>query len=40
MGWGNELVVRESPARKNVRAGAENIVGIRNQTMTVEDTTD
>jgi hypothetical protein len=34
------LVIRQSPAGKNVSAKAEDIVGIRRQSTTGEDTTD
>jgi hypothetical protein len=37
--WSNELVVGEPPAGKNVNTEAEDIVGVRNQATTVEDTT-
>jgi hypothetical protein len=36
-GWSNELVVRQSPADKNVSKKAEDIVGIRDQESTSED---
>jgi hypothetical protein len=35
--WSNELVVRQSPAGKNVNTEAEDTVGIRHQTTTDED---
>jgi hypothetical protein len=38
--WSNELVVRQSPARKNVSTKAENIVEIRHQATTGEDKED
>jgi hypothetical protein len=38
--WSNELVVGQLPAGKNVNMEAENIVGIRYQGMTGEDTAD
>jgi hypothetical protein len=37
--WSNELVVRQSPAGKNVSTEAEDIIGIRHQATTGEDTT-
>jgi hypothetical protein len=36
--WGNQLVVRRSPAGKNMSMKAQNIVGIRHQETTGEDT--
>jgi hypothetical protein len=36
--WSNELFVRQSPAGKNVSTEAEDIVGIRRQPTTGEDT--
>jgi hypothetical protein len=38
--WSNELVVRQSPAGKNVSTEAEDIVGIHHQATTGEDTAD
>jgi hypothetical protein len=38
--WCNEFVVGQSPAGKNVSMEIEDIVGIRHQTMTGEDTAD
>jgi hypothetical protein len=38
--WSDELVVGQSPAYKNVSTEAENIVRIRHQAMTDEETTD
>jgi hypothetical protein len=38
--WSNELVVRQSTAGKNVSSEAEDIVGIRHQGTTSEDTAD
>jgi hypothetical protein len=38
--WSNELAVRQLPAGKNVTMEAEDVVGIRHQTMTGEDTAD
>jgi hypothetical protein len=35
--WSNELIVRQSPAGKNVSMEAEDIVGICNQARTGED---
>jgi hypothetical protein len=35
--WSNELVVRQSPAGKNVNMEAEDIVAIRHQAMTGEE---
>jgi hypothetical protein len=36
--WTNELVVRQSPTSNNVSMEAEDIVGIRHQVTTGEDT--
>jgi hypothetical protein len=36
--WSNELVVRQSPASKNVSTEADDIVGIHHQATTGEDT--
>jgi hypothetical protein len=38
--WSNELAVGQSPASKHVSTEAEDIVGVRHQTTTVEDITD
>jgi hypothetical protein len=38
--WNNELVVRQTPAGKNVAAEAKDIVRIRHQATTGEDTAD
>jgi hypothetical protein len=38
--WGNELVVRQSPASKNVSMKAKDIVEICHQAKTGEDTAD
>jgi hypothetical protein len=38
--WSNELAVGQSPAGKNVNMEVEDIVGIRHQAMTGEDTED
>jgi hypothetical protein len=38
--WSNELVVVQSPTDKNVSTEAEDIVRIRHQATTGEDTTD
>jgi hypothetical protein len=38
--WGNALVVTQSPANKNVSTEAEDIVEIRHQKTTSEDTAD
>jgi hypothetical protein len=35
--WSNELVMRESSAGKNLSTEAEDVVGIRHQTTTGED---
>jgi hypothetical protein len=35
--WSSELVVRQSPAGKNVSTEAEDVVGIRHQATTGED---
>jgi hypothetical protein len=40
LSWGNELVVEQSPASKNVTTVVEDIVGVRHQTTTVEDAAD
>jgi hypothetical protein len=37
--WSDELIVRQSPAGKNVSTEAEEIVGIRHQATTGEDIT-
>jgi hypothetical protein len=38
--WSNALVVRQTPAGKNVSTEAEDIVGIRHQATTGEDMAD
>jgi hypothetical protein len=38
--WSNECVMGQSPAGKNVRTEAEDVVGIRHQATTGEDAAD
>jgi hypothetical protein len=35
--WGNELIVKQSPASKNMNTEAENIIRIRQEAMIGED---